>query len=54
MILFEKALHEYRSGDLNQAIFIWKTILTFDPENQEIKKMLDVATAQSENLEKVK
>jgi len=54
MILFEKALHEYRSGDLNQAIFIWKTILTFDPENQEIKKMLDIATAQSENLEKVK
>ena len=30
------------------------TILTFDPENQEVKKAADMATFQSQDLEKIK
>ena len=41
-ILFENGLEQYRSGDLNQAISLWKSILAFDPENQEIKKAVDI------------
>jgi len=53
-ILFEKGLKQYRSGNLDQAISIWKMILTFDPENQEIKKVVDIVTLQLENLQKIK
>jgi tetratricopeptide (TPR) repeat protein len=53
-ILFENGLEKYRSGTLDQAISIWKGILAFDPEDQEIKKTLDIAILQSHNLEKTK
>jgi len=53
-ILFENGLKQYRSGNLHQAISIWKTILTFDPENQEIKRAVDMATLQLKNLQKIK
>jgi len=53
-ILFENGLEQYRSYNLNQAISIWKSILVFDPENQEIKKAVDIAILQSKNLEKAK
>jgi tetratricopeptide (TPR) repeat protein len=53
-ILFENGLKQYRSGNLNQAIFLWKSILVFDPENQEIKKAVDMASLQSKNLQKTK
>jgi tetratricopeptide (TPR) repeat protein len=53
-ILFENGLEQYRSGNLNQAISIWKSILVFDPENQEIKKAVDMATLQFKNLQKTK
>jgi tetratricopeptide (TPR) repeat protein len=53
-ILFENGLEQYRSYNLNQAISIWKSILAFDPENQEIKKAVDIAILQSKNLEKAK
>jgi tetratricopeptide (TPR) repeat protein len=53
-ILFENGLEQYRSGNLDQAISIWKTILTFDPEDQEIKRAVDMATLQLENLKKIK
>jgi tetratricopeptide (TPR) repeat protein len=53
-ILFEKGLEQYRSGNLNQAIALWKSILAFDPENREIKKVVDMATFQFINLQKVK
>jgi tetratricopeptide (TPR) repeat protein len=52
--LFEKGLTLYRKGDLDQAISIWKSILIFDPENQEVKKAVDTAVLQSKNLEKAK
>jgi len=53
-VLFEKGLEQYRSGNLNQAISIWKSILAFDPENQEIKKAVDMAILQSKNLKETK
>jgi tetratricopeptide (TPR) repeat protein len=53
-ILFEDALEQYRSGNLSQAISIWKNILTFDPENLEVKKAMDKAILQTRNLEKIK
>jgi tetratricopeptide (TPR) repeat protein len=53
-ILFENGLDQYRSGNLNQAISLWRSILVFDPENQEIKKAVDMASLQSKNLQKAK
>ena len=51
--LFENGLEQYRSGNLGQAISIWKDILTFDPEDQEIQMVVDKATLQLENLQKI-
>jgi tetratricopeptide (TPR) repeat protein len=53
-VLFEKGLKQYRSGNLNQAILLWKSILIFDPDNREIKKAVDMATLQVENLQNTK
>jgi len=53
-ILFEDGLEQYRSGNLSQAISTWRNILTFDPENPEVKKAKDKAILQAENLEKIK
>ena len=51
-MLFENGLRQYRSGDLSQAVSIWRNILTFDSENPEVKKAIDRATLQSKNLER--
>ena len=53
-ILFEDGLEQYRSGDLGQAISVWRNILTFDPGNLEAKKAMDKAIRQVRNLEKIK
>ncbi len=53
-ILFEEGLQQYRSGDLTRAISTWRDILSFDPENQEVKKATDKAVFQSKNLKKIK
>jgi tetratricopeptide (TPR) repeat protein len=53
-ILFENGLEQYRSGNLNQAISVWKSILAFDPENREIKRAVEMATFQFSNLQKAK
>jgi tetratricopeptide (TPR) repeat protein len=53
-ILFEDGLEQYRSGNLSQAISIWRNILTFDPENMEVKKATDKAILQTRNLEKIR
>jgi tetratricopeptide (TPR) repeat protein len=52
--LFENGLEQYRSGNLDQAISIWKSILTFDPGDQEIQMVVDKATLQLDNLQKIK
>ncbi len=53
-ILFEDGLKQYRSGNLNQAILLWKSILVFDPENQEIIKAVDMTSLQVRNLQEAK
>ena len=53
-LLFENGLEQYRSGNLDQAISIWKSILAFDPENKEVRKVVDMATLQLKNLQKTK
>jgi tetratricopeptide (TPR) repeat protein len=53
-ILFEDGLDHYRSGNLSQAVAIWRNILTFDPENLEVKKAVDKAILQTENLKKIR
>ena len=51
-ILFGNGLEQYRAGNLNQAVSIWKSILTFDPEDEEIRKAVGMATLQIKNLDK--
>jgi len=53
-VLFENGLKQYRSGNLNQAISLWKSILIFDPDNREIRKAVNMATLQLENLQNTK
>jgi tetratricopeptide (TPR) repeat protein len=50
--LTKKGLEQYRKGNLVEAISVWKGILKFDPENQQIKKAIETATAQLKNLRK--
>ena len=52
--LFESGLERYRSGDLNDAISIWKSILVFDPDHRETKKALDMAMLQRKNFNNTK
>jgi len=52
--LFEGGLERYRSGNLDQAILIWKGILAFDPGNEEVKRVVDRASFQLKNLQNTK
>lgn len=47
----QRALDEYRKGNLAGAISIWKSILEFDPNNADIKKAINTATIQLKNLQ---
>jgi tetratricopeptide (TPR) repeat protein len=51
--LMERGLVAYRSGDLDEAIRIWKMIHTFNPRHQASLKALETAEIQLSNLEKV-
>ena len=51
--LTEKALTEYRRGEVSAAIADWKTILAYDPANEEAVKSLNTATTQLEHLRKL-
>lgn len=52
--LTKKGLEQYREGNLAEAIAIWKGILKFDPDNQQIKKAIETANTQLKNLKKKK
>lgn len=53
--LREKGLREYRSGNLDNAIAYWRKILLFSKEDTPtIKKMIETAALQLQNLEKLK
>lgn len=51
--LMEKALVEYRKGDLDAAIATWRSILSFDPSHAEAARSVQTATTQLENLKKI-
>jgi len=42
--LHKKALEQYRKEHLAEAISIWQSLLTFDPDNVEAKKAIQTAT----------
>jgi len=51
--LTEKALTEFRRGELPAAIAGWKTILSYDPGHEEAARSLRTATKQLETLKKM-
>jgi tetratricopeptide (TPR) repeat protein len=51
--LMEKGLAEYRKGNLEAAIAIWKSILAFDPSHVDAARSVQTATTQLENLKKI-
>jgi tetratricopeptide (TPR) repeat protein len=51
--LTEKALTEYRRGEVPAAIADWKTILSYDPGNEEAARSLRTASKQLETLKKM-
>ncbi len=48
--LSQRALAQYRKGNLAESISIWKSILLFDPGNAGVVKAIDTATIQLKNL----
>ena len=48
--LSERALTQYRQGNLTAAISLWKNILDFEPGNAGVKKAIDTASTQLKNL----
>jgi len=51
--LTEKALTEYRRGEVAAAIAGWKTILSYDPGHEEAARSLQTASKQLETLKKM-
>jgi hypothetical protein len=51
--LMENGLVEYRKGNLESAIVVWKSILAYDPSHEEALKSVQTATKQLENLKKL-
>ena len=51
--LTEKALTEYRRGEIPAAIADWKTILSYDPGHEEAARSLQTASKQLETLKKM-
>jgi len=44
--LTKAGLEEYRKGNLAKAIAVWEGLLSFDPNNVEIRKAVDTARIQ--------
>jgi tetratricopeptide (TPR) repeat protein len=51
--LMEKGLVEYRKGNIEAAIVIWKSILAYDPSHAEAARSVRTAATQLENLKKI-
>jgi tetratricopeptide (TPR) repeat protein len=51
--LMEKGLIEYRKGNLESAIALWKSILAYDPSHEEAARSVKTASTQLENLKKI-
>jgi tetratricopeptide (TPR) repeat protein len=51
--LMEKGLVEYRKGNLEAAIGLWRSILAYDPSHAEAARSVQTAVTQMENLKKI-
>jgi len=51
--LMEAGLLNYRKGDIPAAIAAWKTVLAYDPDNEEAARSIRTASKQLENLKKI-
>jgi tetratricopeptide (TPR) repeat protein len=51
--LMEKGLIEYRKGNLETAIALWKSILAYEPSHAEAARSVKTASTQLENLKKI-
>ncbi len=49
--LTRQGLELYRKGDLKAAISVWKSLLLFDPDNAQISKSIESATAQLNRIQ---
>ncbi|GEM_PF-591861 len=50
--LTKTGLAEYRKGNLAKAIAVWEGLLSFDPDNAEIKKAVNTAKTQLDRIKK--
>ena len=50
--LTKTGLAEYRKGNLAEAIAVWERLLSFDPDNAEIKKAVNTAKTQLDAIKK--
>jgi tetratricopeptide (TPR) repeat protein len=51
---YKKGFQEYRAGNLSEAISLWQDYLTIDPDNADIRKALNTAKTQQQNLQQKK
>jgi len=49
--LTRKGFELYREGNLQGAIIVWTEVLEFDPDNSEVRKAVDTASAQLKNIQ---
>ncbi len=52
--LSKQGFEEYRKGNLNKAIVLWKGLLAIDPNNKAIREAVRTATQQQKNLQENK
>ncbi len=50
--LTQTGLEEYRKGNLVKALAVWEGLLSFDPDNAEIKKAVVTAKTQADAIKK--
>jgi len=48
--LTNQGMLEYRKGNLKGAISVWESLLAFDPDNDQIKKAIETARAQLQQI----
>lgn len=52
--LLEAGLVHYRQGRLDEAISIWRKVVTFDPDNRDVKDAIATAAVQLQNLKNMR
>jgi tetratricopeptide (TPR) repeat protein len=51
--LTDQGLAMYRDGDLDKAISLWNKVLRIDPDNREVRRAIETAHTQRENLKRM-